>query len=277
MGVDEAMIKKLGELEGFFYISDVHIDTHTDTVSPKKMERTVKNLLFETEQEAFTGKVLLIAGDIGHYPKQNAVFLKACETFFETVLCVFGNHEMYLLPGSMKERYSDSFKKIEAMKDEIYSVCSKTEVLDGKSVFIDDVSVFGTPMWYDFSFLTKKGYGEEYALHIWKAVMNDARMIEGRNGRFDPLEYFDEQMRKLASKEAFSADVILTHVPPIPLGNRLYGNSDYEAFYCFDGKEFLKNCKARYWICGHNHEPRLNGVEVYGTKVVLNPAGYGFA
>jgi len=268
------MVKELEN--GVWYISDIHVDTHTDTLSLSKMERVAKNLLFGENGETKGGHVLLIAGDIGHYPKQNAVFLKACETFFNGVACVFGNHEMYLLPGRMRERYSDSFEKVEDMKNEIASICERTEVLDGKAVSMGGFSIFGTPMWYDFSLLTNRGYSEEYAMSLWKSVMNDARMIKGKGGHtIDPMELFDEEMRKLASEEAFSADVILTHVPPMAMGNVLYGNSDYEAFYCFDGEEFLRNCKAKYWVCGHNHEPRLNDVDAYGTRITLNPLGYG--
>lgn len=262
---------------GIFHVSDIHIDTHTDTLSPAKMERVATNLLFGASSfEDALGGTLLVAGDLGHYPKQNAVFLKACESFFDKILYVFGNHEMYLLPGRMRGRYRDSFEKLEDIRLEVASRCAKTEILEGERAKANGLEIFGVPMWYDFSYLTQRGYGKEYAMLLWKNVMNDSRTIVGRGGRpFDPLEYFDEQFAKL-SGEGFSSDIILTHVPPVHMGNEIYGESEVAAFYSFDGEDFLKSCEAFAWVCGHNHEPKRNDFEVYGTLITANPLGYGF-
>ena len=158
------MVKKI--LGNIYYVSDVHIDTHTDTLSLAKMERIVLNKLLNNIDLPLYG-TLIIAGDLGHYPKQNAIFLKACETFFDKIFYVFGNHEMYLLGEKMRKRYRDSFEKLEDIKEKVDSLCKKTLILEGQSVTINDIKIFGTPMWYDFSYGEKRGYSQEFVKKLF--------------------------------------------------------------------------------------------------------------
>lgn len=262
--------------ETFAYISDIHIDTWTQANTIEKMERWVSNnFAFRDSDE---DSVLLIAGDLGHYPAQNAIFLAAMEKRFNKILYTYGNHELYLF-GRMLKRYGNSFVKLDACKEKIEKYCTKTVWMDGDIVEVGKLKIFGDPLWYDFSYGEKIGYSQKYMEMLWHKMMNDSRLIYGKKSNvldkdFDPLAFFDERFHNLTTK-GYDADIILTHVPPVALGNSLYGDSIISAFYSFDGTDFIKTAFVRKWVCGHNHEPNKKSLSIDKAEILLAPMGYG--
>jgi Icc-related predicted phosphoesterase len=273
------------------YISDIHLDfwiSEQDTNSPKfkkRLEAFVKIILPETPST-----VLILAGDQGHYFKQDKEFLLELLKTYTKILLVPGNHDMYLVSKKAQNKY-----KLESQNriDEVKEFCYDTPglyYLDGKVVEIDGFSFGGLGMWHDDSYGKLLGYSSDEVYENWKQVMNDSNLIfkdsksnysydYGYGSRekvvsFDPRIKFKEEMKKLKDiEEVLSPDVMITHYGPIIPPNLA---DDYKnittSHYYFDGSNFIFNNKPKLWIHGHTHT-QYNFM-YRDTNIVTNPLGY---
>jgi predicted MPP superfamily phosphohydrolase len=86
-------------------LSDLHIDFYFHKVPSKKAVETIYTHIFTDNQKRSPGDVLIVAGDIGHYNKQNIDVLKKIKEVFKYkhIVCVLGNHDYYLINVSAPE------------------------------------------------------------------------------------------------------------------------------------------------------------------------------
>jgi len=280
-----------------FYTSDIHLDFWI--LSHLNSEKMIKQIILFTKDVLKISEkrkgILIIAGDLGHCNRQNIMFLEYIENFFDAILYTYGNHELYLLSNSQIKKYENSFKKIEELKKLIEKNCKNTYFLDGDIKNINGINFLGLPLWYDFSYGLKQGYDKEAIYKEWKSTMNDAVKIKGNDDlgyrtlnmgmysmempkyevyTFDPLKFFKEQKEKL-EKNIKKADIVFTHIPPLPVKNLRYSDDFMQNFYSFDGEKFLKeNQHIKFWIYGHNHMPYRSKIKLNNIEILANPLGY---
>ncbi|WP_201317510.1 metallophosphoesterase [Paenibacillus sp. EPM92] len=253
-------------MSAFDLISDTHIDIwitpDSDAKShQKKIDKFIDHLIPDEPSE-----VLVIAGDLGHYNKQNALMLKSLKRVYSHILFVFGNHDLYLVSGKVREKYANNSMN---RRTEMKSLAEEIEgvfCLDGTSITIDGVTFGGTGMWYDFSYGLRELHMQmDHLRRIWKGKMNDSRLIH-------TLPSFEEEVAKLESIFGAS-DVIVTHVGPD--WSRVAGGCRYDpvtSFYYFDGSDLLSRANGKTWCFGHTHD-HYSYVK-NGCYLVNNALGY---
>ncbi|WP_289141444.1 metallophosphoesterase [uncultured Brevibacillus sp.] len=253
--------------KGFDLISDVHLDFWVKVENPlHKMVPQIKNfikaVLPETPQ-----KVLVIAGDMGHYNWQNKLFIEELKQFYEHILIVAGNHDYYLVSANQeKQNRGISMNRILEMK-EICNLLSNVHYLDGDVIEVDGITYGGVGMWYDFSYGIKElGYSKEALFSKWWEIMNDSRMIKGLLDK--SFTFADEEKKKLDGIIE-SANVIITHVG----GDWSKADCDLvNSFYYFDGSPYFSQLEGKVWCFGHTHQ--RSDYEVYGCRFVNAALGY---
>lgn len=252
----------------FDLISDIHLDFYlkpneSDIKLNVKMDSFIRRILPENQQ-----KVLIIAGDLGHYERQNKLFLEKMKQFYEHIILVSGNHDYYLVSNSIKKRYNKrSVNRIKEMK-KISSEIKNVHYLDGEIIEIDGVKYGGTGMWYDFSYGQKElETNKEEIYTLWWNIMNDNQYIYPMNIEIS-LEMFENEKNKL-NAIIEKSDVVVTHVSPI--WNNLLRDLT-TSFYSFDGSEFFNKISQKVWVYGHIHE--RSDFENYNCRFVNASFGY---
>ncbi|GGF84440.1 hypothetical protein GCM10010912_32040 [Paenibacillus albidus] len=96
----------------FDLISDVHLDFWVDNSGnqlklSKRLDQFVAGLVPE-----FPAETLIIAGDLGHYNKQNLMLLTKLKTYYSRILLVAGNHDDYLITKPLKNKYKQSERTV---------------------------------------------------------------------------------------------------------------------------------------------------------------------
>jgi len=158
------------------YISDVHLDHYisdTNASSPKfikKMEELVRNRIMPAGigTDFILGEVLIVAGDISHYNQQSMFFLIELKKYYDNIILVHGNHDMYLISSKQASKYQySSDLRINELKD----ICERLNVifLDGDIVNFKNIRIGGTCSWYNLP--------TSIDIENWKKVMNDSEYI----------------------------------------------------------------------------------------------------
>lgn len=270
------------------YVSDTHIDfwiSELNTQNPK-FQKQLSHYI-DTVLKPKGSDILILAGDIGHYFKQDTEFILGLKKHYKHILLTFGNHDMYLVTKSTQNKYLyDSMNRLLEFKH----WCKKQEnihFLDGNSVVIEGTSFAGAGMAWDGSY-GKKFYNlTEYEMvEHWKQVMNDSKLIfsgkphisvptaYGGNYTecsFDPLEFFKEQKKKLNRIEY--CDVMISHYgPKVPDNLKEEYKNRTSSFYYFDGLEDIDRLGCKFWVYGHTHE-KID--EIYNEcNLLCSPIGY---
>lgn len=237
----------------FDLISDIHLDFWVRMnwnwwQENKQIHEFARQLL----PESVSG-ILVIAGDLGHYNKQNYQLLKALREYYRHILLVPGNHDYYLVNKSASYRHAyNSLNRWIEMKI-LASKLPSVVCLDGDTVQIGGIMFGGCGMWYDFQYgiqILNAHYNRN--VEYWTANSNDAVMLKGlpRLTR----QMFDEEKKKLA-RIMKQSDVIVTHFSPdwshVPDRRRL----DLSVgFYYFDGTPYFPHIADKIWCFGHIHE-----------------------
>ena len=260
------------------YISDTHIDFYAEN-KPAKIRKHADKIVPDHAKEKDYYDAIIVAGDIGHYNKDNIVFLKQLKNYAANVICVLGNHDHWLLTKSQKKKYKFESK---SRVEEFGKMCkeSNIQLLDPGHTIIKSkdgkpVSILGFNGWYDGKYMN----ADPVFLNIdWPKVMNDARHICSTPESYDSLHKQD--MQKLNNLLNFRGDdlqpdIIVSHVrPTINPWNiqEKYRRDKNTPFYCFDGSVLMQKLKPKYWIYGHTHDGQ-DFVE-NGVQVVTNAFGY---
>lgn len=281
-------------MKTFDCISDIHIDSWvsirlSEFTQELLFHKLIKNILPENPSDG-----IVIAGDIGHYNKQNILFYRILKQYYKKILWVHGNHDMYLLSGEIKKKYlNNSFNRLNEMvllsNDE-----ENVEYLNGNTIEIDEVVFGGCSMWYNNDYAKKKwskkewtmNLGEKFITKIWgenddnckelyKLYMADASLIYTKDEVFDYLKYFDEQ-KELMQSVYQKCDVIISHIGPDWSSVLDKWNMPPTTFFYFDGKEFLNTLTKKHpiWVYGHTHDTHYYK-HPSGCFMVCNPLDYG--
>ena len=269
------------------YISDLHIDFWCPKTNPTNKKFKSQIMEYIKKLNPKTDELLIIAGDLGHFFEQDKEFLLQLKMYYNNICIVAGNHDLYLVSNSIKNRYKqNSLNRIEEMKQ----FCSNTEgfyYLDGDVVTINNIKIGGVGMWHDFSYaINKLDFSKEEILRHWKNIMNDSNLIflnqedskqseyyhHHKVDSFNTEEYFQKEYNKL--EQISSCDIMISHYgPKIPYDlNDEFKASITTTFYYFDGLKDIKRINPKYWIYGHTH--RLVNEIYENTNLLCNPRGY---
>jgi predicted phosphodiesterase len=263
---------------------DLTSDTHVDFwigihLSPKKQEKNmhllIKSLLPENKSD-----ILVIAGDIGHYNTQNAMFFKVLREYYNAVLWVHGNHDLYMVSNSVKKAFNfNSFERLQNMID-LSSKIDGVHYLNGDVFEFDGTKFGGCGMWYNYDYAKEVwNMTDEGSEALWNRVLNDSNLIRtvhpitGMVSQINNLEYYAEQRQILDSVYPM-CDVIVSHITPT--WEKLYEKWKVPSttFYAFDGRDALKNLNDQnIWVHGHTHDNYFYQAEG-GCTIVCNPLGY---
>ncbi len=263
-------------------ISDIHIDFYLkptiDNVNNNvfSLDEVSAKELYDRVFAKRKSDTLIIAGDIGHFNKQNLYIISFIrENYYKNIICVLGNHDYYLIYEADINRYNNnSLKRVREQRAMLNSL-DGVYCLDGNIIEIDGIKFGGCDSWYDGEYYLWR-YGHDYPsypkfkehmIKLWHRNLNDANHIKGIK---DFYELFYMQTKKL--EQILKSNVIVTHVCPAYC--RLHGKyeENMNGFYGFNGYKYLEETKARYWIFGHYHYPL--DFEEYETKCIGNPLGY---
>jgi predicted phosphodiesterase len=254
----------------FDLISDVHLDFWVKMDSnPNKMSQNI-DAFVDSMQSFPTCRVLVIAGDLGHYNEQNMMFLKSLMRYYEHIILTRGNHDLYLVSNKQSAKYNHSSDN---RWSEMKTLARKLGVfvLEGDTIYLDGTCFGGTGMWYDFSYGIKEfGKTDEEMKMLWYEVMSDPKLIKG-------LPDFNKEIQNLKSI-LDESDVIVTHVGgdwsrlhTIP-ENLRYTPGLTPSFYFFDGSEWINHLNGKVWCFGHTHD-HYDYIR-NGCRFVNNAIGY---
>lgn len=278
-------------------------DTHFDFWLLTNFKEKHFHLQFRKLLESAEAEVLLIPGDIGHYNAQNLQCLQYMRQYFDRIVVTFGNHDYYLITNSVREKYKyrnpnrPSEERVAEMKKMIEDA-EGIDYVDGNIIDIDGIKIGGATGWYDGSLLLQRKKYDDVNLE-WRLQMNDANLIYPRGNsdgaKFDRL--FHEQKHRLDAVY-HACDIMMSHVSPLSEWKQfveMYGfdpeiaktNPNYamnhealrdsNAFYCFDGKEYLENGSMKHWVFGHTHRNFSRTYERQDGKTIdihCNSIGY---
>ena len=260
-------------------LSDLHIDFYfKKKPTVESVRKLYGNILGGNTGHSDIGDVLIVAGDLGHYNKQNIQVLKLIKEVFEYkhIICVLGNHDYYLVSYAERENYFHrSTFRAQRMR-EIINCEEGMHALDGNIIEIDGVKIGGCDGWYDGAYIKRhfwkkdEAYMHGYVSLLWRRTMADADYIFD----MDWQAYALEEKKKL-HRIYQNVDVMITHINPSiekEHTDKKYRDLDTTGYFTFDGEEFLKNGSMKYWIFGHTHDRTV--YEKYGVKCLCNPMGY---
>ena len=269
----------------FDYISDLHLEFWCKDVNIQspKLKKQIETFINDVLKPK-TKNVLVIAGDLGHYPNQVKYLLSELKKIYKHIIFVSGNHDMYLISNRLASKYNNnSYNRILEMKQ----FCRDNEnihYLDGNIINIDGINFGGTGMWHDNSYVDVLEIHRDEIHSYWQKNMTDAKDIYfGHNYKqygayghvvnvssFDPMRWFAREQKRLDQIEA--CDVLITHYGPIvpeTIPDK-YKDDPYTCFYYFDGKKDIDRIKPKIWVHGHSHgyyEHEYNDCRIYCNTI----------
>ncbi len=210
--------------------------------------------------------VAILAGDIGAGTRGVAWARSWADG--RPALYVAGNHEFYghAIPELIGELRAAA-------------AGSGVSVLENDAVVIDGVRFLGCTLWSDFDFDGAERRAQ--SMRVCERVVNDYKQIALRPGN-RTLTASDTRDFHLASRAWLAEQlsephagptVVVTHHapvirgrPPGPLLRAIAGA------FASDMTELMGGERVALWIYGHTH--RVADLDVRGTHVLSNPAGY---
>jgi predicted phosphodiesterase len=253
-------------------LSDLHIDMWVSITNPHdKQKRLIKKLISEMLPDS-PSKTIIMAGDIGHYNLQNKALLSILKGFYENVIWVHGNHDLYMISDKMTKKYKhDSFRRLSEMINMSEDVGAV--YLDGDTVTIDGITIGGGAAWYDGKLATiGLNYDKANVIDTWTYTMNDARLILDKGAVLDFMAYAELENKKVHDI-AHKSDVMVTHICPQWNDRYISPITATDAFYAFDGNQLIKDMADRKtWIYGHTHEKKTYTKD--GIRFYTNALGY---
>jgi predicted phosphodiesterase len=246
----------------FDLISDAHIDHHPKGVNSLMWER-IRNE---------DSNILVIAGDHSTRFEQTIRSLAYARRFYEHVIFVPGNHELY--DGVFNNMsFADAYA---SMSHDLNNV--GVTMLLGGAVHINDVAFIGATGWYDFAVTDTF----EESKKVWADESNDIHLFENRSDLPEEWSKLHSDMISNEVKKNQDKDiVIITHMVPridlmgfnnLPPGTDLLDN----AYACIGvGKNALLadiNKRIRVWCYGHTHTRKDRIID--SIRYVNNSRGY---
>lgn len=236
-------------------VSDIHLEFGKD------WEPIVPELPEDSET------VLVAAGDIDNGLDACEFLQQTAHRFLHTIY-VLGNHEFYrgndlhLLPGQIREELSD-FPNI--------------TLLENETLVVGNVRFLGTTLWTD---MAKEN--PTIMLIVEQGMADYGQIKKGGRRIFatDTIAVHKEAVKFLEEelpKEHDGPTIVVTHHLPSfqsvhPMFHRAGVNALNPGFYSSLDYLLVEHDIA-YWFHGHTHA--TVEYEIAGTKVRMNPLGYG--
>lgn len=217
-----------------------------------------------TELSFAHADVVVFAGDVN-------VGVKGIEWILKTindipVIYILGNHEYY------KGSYPKTLRKIVALSQD-----TNVQVLENRSVVIDDVTFHGATLWTNFEL-----FGDSRTSgSICQEKMNDYKMIR-RDPSYSKLRSVDtfvihqsslKWLEESLANSATQKNIVVTHHAPstrsVPEKDRA---NVLSSAYASNLEATILKYSPAYWIHGHIHEPAK--YTIGDTTVLCNPHGY---
>lgn len=249
-------------------LSDLHINTWSKQLLPD--EKEVRRIWEPLQPK---GEVLIVAGDIGEIPMQNANVLKTLkDLYYKEIICVLGNHDLhclynrtiYLYDGNRELLQHSGWTDYKSKLSETKALFkdSGIHLLDGEIITIDGIKFGGAIGWYDGQYTKlhninlgqhpRDRYRHYHDLQdLWCDSMpdDDIRPLN----RFDDL--FSEEYKKL-ERIVDQCDIMISHINPSI--DKAHQNPEWKdhptgGFYSFDGAALLERFNGSDWIFGHSH------------------------
>lgn len=263
------------------YLSDTHWDFWVNAFLPEDTQKfQMRNILEPRLPEI--RDVIVVAGDLGHSDNQNFLFLEVLREYYNHVLYVVGNHDLYLIPEYTE--LTNSFDRVKRLANAVREKLTNVHFLNGQVVEIDGVKFGGNSMWFDdtycmdffrdrFGFPADSNpvFFDKFVDDLWKQNLNDFDHIKGI-GTW--RSYFENKLKDL-QQIINEIDVVITHYGPTPKEHVpiQYRGQATTSFFRFDEK-WLKNydLTSKLYFYGHTHN-KLDYVHG-GCRYLVNPMGY---
>lgn len=251
--------------------SDLHVDFWVKANSPEyKQERLMHDLIGKLLPDD-PSDIILIAGDIGHYNYQNALFLKILTEYFSEVYWTYGNHDLYLTSSKMLKEYGNSTNRLIEMI-QLSNDIDNVKYLDGECVETHGIKIGGVATWYDNTYAKNVwDMDDDTIFRHWYTGMNDSRYIIIDGKELDYVDYAKIANAKV--NNVLDCDLIFSHIAP-DYSNLLDKYKEpFSTFYQFDGSEYLSKLNDdATWLFGHTHDK----YDYYkdNVRLIANPLGY---
>lgn len=253
------------------FCSDTHWDFIFDPLEEvlgSKLKKYIERYFGDKDSD-----YLVIAGDTGHFIRQDQRILEELKKLYKEVFITLGNHNLYCVSKEQRIAYPKWELKVKQQIRIFES--SEIKVLNGTIFEIEDKTLGGSMGWYDFSYYYENGFSTPYSQTIeslWKQYNNDSRLIEGL---VHPLDIWGIEKAKILGI-LDKCDVMVTHVQPV-IGEKFFHDKfkgdKTNAFFSFNfDKEIQNLTKTKVWIYGHTHE--IMDFDLGNLRLVSNPFGY---
>jgi len=248
------------------YISDLHLDFWINgDINGKKLDDKIEKFINMIQPAG--GDVLVIAGDLTHYNSQLVSLFKQLKQIYNEIVVTWGNHDLYLISNSMRNKYKYySLNRLIELKEICYD--AGVTFLDGQTVKIGDVVFGGTGMWYDLPTPSD--------IDDWKRIMNDSRLIMEKKSlscSFDTQKFYNKEKAKL---EKIKCDVLISHVPcfkiPDQMMDPLFIGNESNKFYHAPLYELVESTNCKIHVAGHTHTSY--DFQYGAVNLKINPLGY---
>ena len=122
------------------YISDLHIDFFVSQKDRNRLQKPIGNYITQIMKPE-KSDVLILAGDLSHYNQQLFELLEQLKEYTNDIFVVHGNHDLYLVSNSQRDRYN---LQSENRLKEIQEYCDndpRLHYLDGNVVNINGIKI----------------------------------------------------------------------------------------------------------------------------------------
>jgi len=240
----------------FDYISDLHIENN----GLRFLEELIK-----TKDSEY----IFLGGDISENIEDLIIALKFFSENYKKVFYIPGNHELLKpLELSLEEKYLKLKNIVESINENII-------FFDGQVLNIEGIKISGLTMWYDASYLRSKLFylnEEDFISYInkyYNSFMIDSQYFE--KDLFYNFKFFKNKLDLINE----DIDIMFSHISPLNLEEFTsirFKGSDTNAFFSFNGRDFLIKNKVKVYLYGHTHDS-VNTKYGY-TRILANPYGY---
>ena len=238
-------------------------DLHLEGYSQMGYESLVNRFLPYNELDEQS--VLVLAGDISSRLHQLISFLQIVETRFKKVIYVPGNHEYY---GSDYLEWNALFEKEASnrLKNTSYA-CGTVETLE-----LEDISFHFCTLWADGGHTLQEQFDVQHGLMDFRRISFQGTKFTVSNMQAINWHQLSILNQSLASSSTQKNVVVTHHLPSHSLCHPRFGSSINGGF-ASNALEELELEHPSLWLFGHTHD--TVDTELFGTRVVANPAGYG--
>lgn len=217
-------------------------------------------------------KLLVIAGDISNSNKTSEQVLNALSEYYEKILVVFGNHDLYCYENEKFIAAGNPLYRWEKLEKQMKSN-DKIVFLNGTTFEYEGVVFGGTGGWYDLS----------YTINVLNKSISEAEKIY-KDGIFDSdyipsmkkfnWDFVQKEYKKLLDIYQ-KVDVMITHVPPVTdCMKEDFQKSYLSGCFYFDGEYLVENTSAKIWIFGHSHVLYDEKSKIGDVRLINQSLGY---